>query len=247
MYGHCMARTRRPRRTAESKHLVVMYLRVSTTDQVRHGAGLDAQEAECRAYAERQGWTVTGVFVDDVDTGTSGTVHPAHRPGLATAVAALDAGDAGVLLVRRQDRISRRVRHLLEFVERSRAGGWDIASTDGKLDTTSAAGKFQVTVLAAAAELERDLAVERTTEGMAAKREQGVRLGRPSAAPMALRQRVVQERAAGKSFAAIAQAFNDENVPTVRAGARWYPSSVRAVALVAEHDSYARERQLARS
>ncbi len=149
--------------------------------------------------------------------------------------------------MRRQDRVSRRVRHLLEFVERSRAGGWEIASTDGKLDTTSAAGKFQVTVLAAAAELERDLAVERTTEGMAAKREQGVRLGRPSAVPTDLRRRVVQDRAAGKSFAAVAQALNNEQVPTVRAGARWYPSSVRAVALVAEHDAYAEARRLARA
>lgn len=107
VYGLLMPKSRRTRRSAASKDCAVVYLRVSTTDQVRHGAGLDAQEAECRAYAERQGWKVTGVFVDDVDTGTSGTVHPTQRPGLASAVAALDACEAGVLLVRRQDRICR--------------------------------------------------------------------------------------------------------------------------------------------
>jgi DNA invertase Pin-like site-specific DNA recombinase len=139
------------------------------------------------------------------------------------------------------------VRHLLEFVERSRQGGWEIASTDGKLDTTSAAGKFQVTVLAAAAELERDLAVERTTEGMAAKREQGVRLGRPSAVPMVVRERIVRDRRSGLSFAAIADALNKEQVATVRGGARWYPSSVRAVAMVAEHDAYAEQRRSQRT
>lgn len=226
---------------------VCIYVRVSTNEQARTGAGLAAQEAECREFAERQGWTVTGFYVDDVETGTSGTVHPTERLGLAAAVSALDAGEADVLLVRRQDRISRRVRHLLEFVERADLGRWAIATTDGKLDTTSAAGKFQTTVLAAAAELERDLAVERTREGMAIKREQGVRLGRPSQVPHDLRDLIIQSRFAGLSFAAIADDFNARGVPTVRGGRRWYPATVRAVVLVVENDAYAEERRMALS
>lgn len=245
--GRMPKASRRPRRSAASMDCVVVYLRVSTDEQARTGGGLAAQESECRAYAERQGWTVTGVFLDDVDTGTSGTVHPTKRPGLAAAVDALDSCSAGVLLVRRQDRISRRVRHLLEFVERSQAGGWAIATTDGKLDTTSAAGKFQVTVLAAAAELERDLASERTKEGLAAKREQGVRLGRPSQVPEALRKRVLNDRANGLTYAAIASALNNEGHPTVRGGRQWYPATVQAVLRVAERDAYAMERIAARS
>lgn len=238
-----MARSISNSRRLAARNLTVVYLRVSTDEQARTGGGLAAQEAECRAFAERQGWTVSEVFLDDAEAGTSGTVHPMSRPGLTAAIQALDEGRAGVLLVRRQDRISRRVRHLLDLVENAERAGWAIATTDGKLDTTSAAGKFQVTVLAAAAELERDLAVERTREGMAAKREQGVRLGRPSKAPPQLRSRVVADREAGLTFAAIAGALNREMVPTLRGGQRWYPATVRSVLRVAEHDAYALARR----
>jgi putative DNA-invertase from lambdoid prophage Rac len=50
----------------------------------------------------------------------------------------------------------------------------------GTLDLTSAAGKLMLTMLAAVAEMERDLLVERTQSGLARAKKEGKTLGRPS-------------------------------------------------------------------
>lgn len=51
----------------------------------------------------------------------------------------------------------------------------------GETDLTSSAGKLILTVLAAVAEMERDLIVERTKAGLAQTKAKGKKLGRPEA------------------------------------------------------------------
>jgi DNA invertase Pin-like site-specific DNA recombinase len=100
---------------------------------------------------------------------------------------------------------------------------------DLSVDTSTDAGRFVARTIANAAEYERDLIGSRTRDGMAAKRAQGVRLGRPSGMASELTERIVRAHDGGASLAAIARELTDEGVPTVRGGARWYPSTVRAV------------------
>lgn len=81
------ARTRRAAaRLAISKKCVI-YLRVSTDEQVSSGLGLDAQEASCRRWAEANGLTVVEVVTEQA---VSGKVAPPNRPGFARALALLD-------------------------------------------------------------------------------------------------------------------------------------------------------------
>lgn len=47
------------------------------------------------------------------------------------------------------------------------------------MDTSTPAGRLVYAVMAAAAEYERDMLIERTRQGLAAARSRGVRLGRP--------------------------------------------------------------------
>ena len=49
---------------------------------------------------------------------------------------------------------------------------------DPFIDTTSAHGKFVITLFGAVAQLERDIIIERTTAGLKSARRRGVRLGR---------------------------------------------------------------------
>ena len=223
-----------------SRECVVIYLRVSTDEQVSSGLGLDAQEAEARRYAESRGWTVAAVVTEPA---TSGKAHPLTRSAFSEAVALLDACDAGTLLVRRQDRVSRRVRHLLDVIAHADANGWGIATTDGRLDTASAAGRLQVNVMASVAEYEADVIAERTREALAAKREQGTRLGRPSTLPAEVRARIVAERQAGATLTAIAHGLNRDAVPTARGGACWRQSSVSAALRTVALDAEAAERR----
>jgi recombinase len=61
----------------------------------------------------------------------------------------------------------------------------------------------------------------------AAKRSQGVRLGRPPT-NVPVRDRADQAwAAAGKSLAAIANGLNADRIPTAQGGRRWYPAAVR--------------------
>jgi hypothetical protein len=75
----------------------------------------------------------------------------------------------------------------------------------------------------------RRLIGQRTREALALKRVQGVRLGRPRILSDDIVARTAQERRSGMTFQAIADALNEEAVPTARGGSQWYPATVRAV------------------
>lgn len=66
--------------------------------------------------------------------------------------------------------MNRRLRHTLGVVDESSDSGWALATTDGKVDTGTAAGRAHINMMATFAEYERELIGERTRDGLAAKR-----------------------------------------------------------------------------
>lgn len=151
------------------------------------------------------------------------------RPALTDALARLDAGDAEVLVAAKLDRVSRSVADFARMLERASARGWHLVLLDLGVDTSTPAGEFVANTIANSAQYERRLIGQRTREGLAAKRAQGVRLGRPSSLPADVVARIVREHQGGVSLRALATTLTDEGVPTAQGGARWYPSTVRAV------------------
>jgi DNA invertase Pin-like site-specific DNA recombinase len=142
--------------------MLVGYARVSTADQ-----NLDLQRDALRLAG------VDRVFTDQA----SGRKD--DRPGLAAALAALQAGD--VLVVWKLDRLGRSLKHLVETVsvlERRRVG---LRVLSGGIDTTSAAGRLVFGIFAALAEFEAELIRERTLAGLAAAKKRGRKGGRPRA------------------------------------------------------------------
>jgi DNA invertase Pin-like site-specific DNA recombinase len=65
--------------------------------------------------------------------------------------------------------------------------------------------------------------------GMAAARQKGVRLGRPTAGLPASAQRIDELREQGMSLAAIAMTLGHEKVPTLSGRGSWSKSSVQYV------------------
>ena len=55
-------------------------------------------------------------------------------------------------------------------------------------------------------------------------------LGRPRTLPDKVVQRIVRERAKGRTWMAIADGLNADRVATAQGGLRWYPATVRSVA-----------------
>lgn len=198
------------------------YTRVSTDMQVESGAGLDAQRSALEAEAARQGFALEIV----TDEGLSGK--DMRRPALIDALERLDRGDAEVLIASKLDRVSRSVRDFAGLLERAQKRGWRIVLLDLG-DTSTPAGEMTANVIASAAQYERRLIGQRTREGLAAKRAQGVRLGRPSVLPSEVVNQILREHRAGASLRTIAAWLEAEGVPTARGGTTWHASAIKAV------------------
>lgn len=202
----------------------VIYLRVSTDDQA---ASLEAQRETCRRIADQRGYVIVGEYADD---GVSGAIPIDKRPELKRALADLGSNHADRLIVAKLDRLARNVRVALEIEEDyANRHGWGIVLGDLDIDTSTAAGKLQLSMFASVAKFERDRISERTREALAVKRSQGVKLGRPSQLPAEVVARIVAERAAGATLAAIADGLVADGIPTSQGGRSWYASTVRKV------------------
>jgi len=219
----------------------ILYARVSSEDQVRHGVSLDNQEEKLRAYA-----TVAGLEVIELvrEEGVSAGIALSKRPEGCRVVQALNDGRARHIVALKLDRV---FRCAVDALSQTRI--WDKAGIrlhlvdmgGAAVDTGSAMGRFFLSVLAGFAELERGLISERTTAALRYKREQGKVYGHvplgferigDHLVPDSKEQNVIQYiqdlRSAGISFSQIAQALNRDEIPTKRGGL-WHPFSVQSL------------------
>lgn len=146
---------------------VALYLRVSTEDQTTAN-----QLPDMTGYVERLGWKIVEQYVDEAITGSKES-----RPALDRLREDAKAGKFSAVLCWKFDRISRNVRHLLTLHETlSKSGVFLVSVTEG-IDTTTAAGKFTMTVMGGVAELEKATLIERTKAGIRRARAAGKQIG----------------------------------------------------------------------
>lgn len=151
---------------------VAIYARVSTLGQTTENQLLDL-----RRYAGERGWIVAGEFVDH---GVSGTKE--SRPRLDEMMGLARKRKIDVVLVWRFDRFARSVRHLVVALEELRSLKVDFISYQENVDTSTPLGQAIFAIIAAMAELERNVIVERVHAGLSRAKRQGKRLGRPQRA-----------------------------------------------------------------
>lgn len=153
------------------------------------------------------------------------------RPVLRKALEDLDEGRAHALYVTRLDRLARSTRDFLSIIDRSNAAGWRLVMLDLGLDTTTANGRFVVTIMSAMAEMERGMISARQKDVHQDRRDSGkiwgVDLGPRSQITEAVGERILARRSSGVSYKKIAEELNKAGVPTVLGGKQWYPSTVR--------------------
>jgi DNA invertase Pin-like site-specific DNA recombinase len=198
------------------------YLRVSTGRQEESGAGIAAQRAAITAEAERRGWTVT--FLEETASGKS-----AVRPKLELALAMLASGAAGALIVSKMDRLSRSLLDFVEILQVSQRRKWVLLPLDCPVDLQTPIGKAMATILMAFAQWEREVIGERTKDGLAEKRLEGVVLGRPRELSEEVRARIHREALRPVSLRGIAAMLNSEGVPTAHGGAAWHASTIKRI------------------
>ena len=183
---------------------VFAYCRVSTADQTT-----DNQVQEIAA----SGFVVNGPRI--VAETVSGSVAAMERKGFLALMTKLEASD--VLVVTKLDRLGRNAMDVRATVERLSASGVRVHCLAlGGSDLTSPAGKMIMTVIAAMAEFERDLLIERTQSGLARAKSQGKTLGRPRALGEPDVKQVGLRLAKGEAVAALAREYGTSRQSIMR-------------------------------
>jgi len=224
----------------------VAYIRVSTREQADEGVSLAAQRLKVEAYATFKGLNLVDVVVD---AAVSAGKPLATRPGGARLLAAVATGEAEAVIACKLDRLFRDAADCLTVTRTWDGAGVALHLLDMGIDTSTAMGRAFLTMAAAFAELERNVIGERTRDGLAQVQRAGGTLGaealgwergeeidadgrrvcREVEGELAAVGRIVELRAAGATYQAIADDLTAAGIPTKRGG-RWYPATVRNVA-----------------
>lgn len=146
----------------------IAYLRVSTSDQE-----VDKNKADILLLAHRKDLG----HVHFVEETVSGRV-PWRQRKLATILEDLRPGDT--LVVSELSRLGRSMLECMEILAIATQKGLKLHTVKGEWQLDSSLqSKIMAMVFAMAAEIERDLISQRTTEALRVKKAAGVQLGRP--------------------------------------------------------------------
>lgn len=179
------------------------YGRVSTKEQTTENQ---------RREIEGAGYAVEYWFADE---GVSGKVLAAERPQFAKMLGKIRDGET--LVVTKLDRLGRDAQDVGATIRMLATRHIEVIVLQlGKLDLTSAAGKLMLTMLAAVAEMERDLLVERTQSGLARAKAEGKILGRPTRTTQEQRIAMAKRHLAGESISALAKEYRISRASVMR-------------------------------
>jgi DNA invertase Pin-like site-specific DNA recombinase len=198
---------------------MIGYVRVSTTDQGKHGHSLDGQETRLRECAAREGFEVVDI-IREVASGAK------ERDGLAEAQARILAGEAQGMIFPKVDRVGRSQIALLKLVEWAMENRVDLLSADEGWqvrDGREIDKMLPFRVAMAKVELERIR--ERTRDGLRAAAAKGVRLGRPATHTGEVAEVAADLRRQGRTLQGIADELTARGYRNAR-GAAFSPMTV---------------------
>jgi DNA invertase Pin-like site-specific DNA recombinase len=211
---------------------------------IDHDQGIADQMADCRALAEREGWTIGAEYVDNDVSASKGK----PRPGYIAMLADIAAGKRDGLIFTHNTRLHRSTRELDDFI--GAVGDLPIRSVRaGTYDLTTANGRYMARQLGLLAQFETDLLGERLARRFLQNATEGKPHGRPAygwrrldgrdiadpvEAPVV--REIVARLLAGESVSSIAAWLNSSGIVPPRhgkkdAGDGWTRSTVRQIAL----------------
>ncbi len=216
------------------------YARCSTEEQT-----LDVQKEQIRSYATLRGLELVDLIEDE---GISGSKDLKRRPGGQELIKRIRKDSIQVVVILKLDRGFRNARDCLETVEtwQRKEVALHILDVGGNtIDTNSAVGKFMLTVLAGAAEMERNLIKERTRDRLHSKMKHGDRVGAirfgfdldpqtptkliANRKEQSVIRKIMRWRNDGISYRGIAELLTDRGIPTKTGNARWVHTTVRRI------------------
>lgn len=149
-----------------------LQIRVSTLEQAIEGYSLAAQEKKLREYAKFKGYEIVGVYRDDGYSGAS-----LNRPGLRRLMSDIEADKLDIVLIYKQDRLTRSVKDLLNLLDVFDKHNVALYSITENIDLSSPFGRAALKMSATFSELERETIIERSKMGKDQKARQGELMG----------------------------------------------------------------------
>ena len=151
--------------------MIYGYARVSTADQ-----NLDRQKDALHKYG------IDELFCEKMSGAKK------QRPELDRLLKTVESGDT--IVIESLSRLGRSVKNLSELMESFNQNGIRLVSLKETIDTTSSTGRLLFTILSSIAQFERDVILERTSEGLKAARARGRCGGRPKSNEKAVQKAV---------------------------------------------------------
>lgn len=231
----------------------VLYTRVSTDEQAENGTSLTGQYEACRAKAVQIGAEVVAHYED---AGVSGTRYDS-RPGMQSALTAIENGTANILIVANLTRFSRDREHQSTIKKRVERTGARLVFCDMDFADTPE-GDLAFGIMGSFADYERKVIRERTVRGKWQRAKEGIQPAR-TRSPFGYHvvtsedvlaghyplgtvgtYQVVEEQAQwvrqmfawyanGESLRKVARRLQDAGVLTPRGAAYWRQTTVRQI------------------
>ena len=148
---------------------VALYARVSSDEQ-REKETVQNQLEFLRKHVNLYQLQVYKEYIDD---GVTGKIPLHDRPYGRDLLHDAREKRFNVVLFYKLDRFSRKLRHLLDTYDTLESYDVNIISATEHLDTSTASRRFTMQILGAAAELERESILERTSQGRDRARRNG--------------------------------------------------------------------------
>lgn len=149
--------------------ITAIYVRGSTAKQ---STGAEAQELALRNYCQLKNITNIKIFTD-LQTGKS-----YNRPELDIMMSMVRAGEVDTVLVYSFSRFARTRNHLMEACDEFKSLNVSFHSYTEAIDTSSPMGMMFFSIIAAFAQFDREMIVERTKIGLQNAVAKGKILGR---------------------------------------------------------------------
>jgi site-specific DNA recombinase len=212
---------------------VALYIRVSTDEQVQSGYSIPDQKRELLAHAEREGWHVVDVIVDDGYSGAVGT-----RPGLDAIMELAEASKIDVVLAKKRNRLFRSRYYRLAYEKDLKELGVDLVSLD---DTGN---RFADAVNDEFGDWYRDELTKNTVAGRMQKAREGklIRIHTPIFGfeytedgcgfvvvehKMAIVRRVIESIANGATLYNVRREMEKNGIPAPAGGKFWNGGTIR--------------------
>jgi site-specific DNA recombinase len=141
---------------------IVGYARVSTQRQAEEGFNLDGQIRQIKNYVEiyYENYELTILREDGQSAKTM------DRPEMTKIISMIKNHKIDVLVIYTYDRLTRRLKDFIDFLDLLEENGVVLDSMREKFDTSTASGRFMAHMITAMAEWEEDTISERTLRGM---------------------------------------------------------------------------------